>query len=382
MRLTLSGPDRPRPIRAGAFAALALLGAHGCGDGSATDDASEPSYPGNACDADTQIEFTQSTPLLETDGSLAGNGWARHAVMDYDRNRVADSKLDRRKEWDFYAVLTPDYFLGVTIADISWTTMGTVDVADFATGETYFALGMGVGGATLGATPYETSTFDVVERHLAFDFKDDARTLRIDFPEATGSVHIDDDADDESLAAAIPFSEPGSFFYENKIFARPATGSLQFGDLNFEFPKGESFAVLDWGRGVWPGEFEWGWAVAAGTVDGVPVGFNIGFGDGDDTHATGNALLVNGVLHKLCGVDWKWPEDNIMDPWTFSSPDGRLEMTLEPIFDQSNDIDIGSYYVAMEKVIGRVSGRMVLDDGSVVEIEDFIGFAEHAFQRW
>ena len=34
------------------------------------------------------------------------------------------------------------------------------------------------------------------------------------------------------------------------------------------------------------------------------------------------------------------------------------------------------------QVFGKFNGRMVLDDGSVIELKDFLGFAEKVKNRW
>jgi Domain of unknown function (DUF2804), C-terminal/Domain of unknown function (DUF2804), N-terminal len=184
------------------------------------------------------------------------------------------------------------------------------------------------------------------------------------------------------MAHATPFPEPGHFFYENKIFAMPVTGEFSIGEDDFIIDESDAFAVLDWGRGVWPEEFEWSWGVAAGYIDGRRIGFNVGLDDGDETQATSNVILVDGIIHKLCRVDWKYDEDNIMEPWKFSSGDGKFDMTLVPFIDQSTYLDAGIYYVKMNKVLGRVSGVMTLDNGEVIEVENIQMFAEHAFQKW
>ena len=69
-------------------------------------------------------------------------------------------------------------------------------------------------------------------------------------------------------------------------------------------------------------------------------------------------------------------------PWYFKSLDGRFDMVLEPFFDQSSNINLIIYSTDTIKVHGNVSGHVVLDDGTVVEIHNFLGFAEHAFQKW
>lgn len=47
---------------------------------------------------------------------------------------------------------------------------------------------------------------------------------------------------------------------------------------SYQFDPEDSFAVLDWGRGVWTYHNTWYWGSASYHVDGVPFGWNIGYG--------------------------------------------------------------------------------------------------------
>ncbi len=57
-------------------------------------------------------------------------------------------------------------------------------------------------------------------------------------------------------------------------------------------------------------------------------------------------------------------------------------MVLDPFFDQSGEVDLGKFYAELSKVYGRAAGRVVLDDGTVVEVDGILAFAEHAVLRW
>ncbi len=48
-------------------------------------------------------------------------------------------------------------------------------------------------------------------------------------------------------------------------------------------------------------------AKASGLVDGVPFGWNIGYGFGDTSAATENMLFYNGKAHKLHSVQFHIP---------------------------------------------------------------------------
>ena len=71
-----------------------------------------------------------------------------------------------------------------------------------------------------------------------------------------------------------------------------------------------------------------------------------------------------------------------MSPWTFTSDDGRFEMDFVPIIDRAAKTDIKIICSDQHQVFGRYSGKAVLDDGTVLEINNMIGFAEKVYNKW
>ena len=69
-------------------------------------------------------------------------------------------------------------------------------------------------------------------------------------------------------------------------------------------------------------------------------------------------------------------------PWTYTSDDGRFEMDFVPVIDRASCSDIKLICSDQHQVFGRFSGKAILDDGKVIEIKDFIGFAEKVFNKW
>ena len=139
-------------------------------------------------------------------------------------------------------------------------------------------------------------------------------------------------------------------------------------------------AVLDWGRGVWTYNNTWYWGSASGWVGNQRVGWNIGYGFGDLSTHTENIVFVDGVGHKLDAVtfhieDW-------LAPWRFTSNDGRFEMDFAPLVDRNADINLGFARSNQHQVFGHFSGRVLLDDGSTLEVPKLLGFAEKVLNRW
>ena len=152
------------------------------------------------------------------------------------------------------------------------------------------------------------------------------------------------------------------------------------------FSEDESFGVLDWGRGVWTYENTWYWGSASGTVGGVPFGFNIGCGFGDTSAASENMLFFNGKAHKLSRIKFNIPKkdgkDDFMSKWTFISDDMRFEMDFEPVLLRASKTDVKVICSDQNQVFGRFNGRVTLDDGTILQIKDFFGFAEKVHNKW
>ena len=186
------------------------------------------------------------------------------------------------------------------------------------------------------------------------------------------------------MVIATPFDKPGHFYYNQKINCLRARGEVTYDGHTYVFDPADSFAVLDWGRGVWTYKNTWYWGSASGAVDGVPFGWNLGYGFGNTSAASENMLFYNGKAHKLSQVKFNIPgnEKAFMEPWTFTSDDGRFEMDFRPVLDRASCTDVGLIKSDQHQVFGLFTGKAILDDGKVIEIKDFPGFAEKVSNKW
>lgn len=75
-------------------------------------------------------------------------------------------------------------------------------------------------------------------------------------------------------------------------------------------------------------------------------------------------------------------KNNYMDKWTFTSNDGKFEMSFSPIIDRIDNTDLGIIVSKQHQVFGLFSGKVVLSDNSIIEIKDKLGFAEEVYNKW
>ena len=344
-----------------------------------------------------QHEITSSHPLLDAKGNIAEPGFARSLLPIYRRADVKASSL-RLKEWDYYCVSNGKIALCLTIADNGYMGLDSVSLLNLEEGWEITTSPMQILTRGKKNLP-ETSKAGVSAAagkgyYLQFSVENGRRVLLAQMrkfgPEGSlyAKVTLTDEPA-ESMVIATPFRKDGHFYYNQKINCMRAEGFVTYGYHNttYEFQPEDSFAVLDWGRGVWTYDNTWYWGSASGLQDGVPFGFNIGYGFGDTSAASENMLFYNGKAHKLSDVRFHIPGDGTAEidylaPWKFTSDDGRFEMDFVPTLDRKSKTDFKVLMSDQHQVFGRFTGTAVLDDGTRLEIRDLAGFAEKVRNKW
>ena len=343
-----------------------------------------------------QHEILESRPLLDEKGSLTEPGWARHLLPVYRRDQIKAGKM-RIKEWDYYLITNGRFGLALTIADNSYMGLDSISFLNFEEGWEVTTSPMRI--LTRGKTGLpESSTegdTDITGKDYGIHFRhiDGKRVLLAQMkkfgPEGSLTAKIElTDEPDESMVIATPFEKDGHFYYNQKINCMRAGGTVTYGYDNrtYTFDSADSFAVLDWGRGVWTYKNTWYWGSASGEVGGVPFGWNIGYGFGNTAAASENVLFYDGKVHKLSQVTFNIPmkngKEDYMSPWTFTSDDGRFQMDFVPVLDRKSKTSAVVIESDQHQVFGRFTGKAVLDDGTKIKVKDFFGFAEKVKNKW
>ncbi|NCB42307.1 MAG: DUF2804 domain-containing protein [Clostridia bacterium] len=342
-----------------------------------------------------QHEITQRQPLLDESGKLKEAGYSKSFLLEYDRRDIKASSW-RIKEWDYYLVMNQRFGIALTVADQSYMGFDSISFFDFeqALVKTKSSLQLFPKGnknlpptSEIGDISSSGSNYSIefrnggTSRVLVFEMKNFSNGKAI-----SGEVILGCPLQD-SIVIATPFNEDTfAFYYNQKTNCMPASGSIKLGADEYTFDPADSTGVLDWGRGVWPKNNTWYWASASGLLDANSFGFNIGCGFGDTSAATENVIFYRGQAHKILNVLIEIPKkgkkDDFMQPWTFSSEDHRFEMIFQPTLERRANMNALIVSSRQNQVFGKYSGRVVLDDGTPIVIENFFGFAEKVVNKW
>ncbi|MBR6323117.1 MAG: DUF2804 domain-containing protein [Lachnospiraceae bacterium] len=336
-------------------------------------------------------EVTNVQDLLDEKGELREPGWSRSMVQRYRRRMIKAPNI-RIKEWDYYIVMGKDFGAAFTVSDDGYVGLQSVSLLELGekpwqhtqTELTAFPMGK----LKLPENSAEGVTrFENKRLKLRFDAGDGKRRIRCLFRDFHEGQTLKCDIElaqpeMDSMVIATPWDKKHAFYYNQKINCMRASGWLEYNGKRYEFHPETDFGTLDWGRGVWTYDNTWFWGSGNTDLNGKAFGFNIGYGFGNTKAASENVIFYDGKAHKLDDITFNIPEGDYLSPWTFSSSDGRFEMDFVPVLDRAACLDFKVIVSDQHQVFGRMSGKAVLDDGTVLEIKDVLCFAEKVHNRY
>lgn len=339
--------------------------------------------------------ITVPSRLLNSHGELIQKGYATSPILDYQRRDVA-RKL-RLKEWDYYLVYNKNDAIAVTVGKSNAFLLISVTFIDLLNRIEKTKSAVRIVPNHKLTLPESSDIGNIVYQdnsiHVAFFHRGNLREIYLNMKA------FDHDKDLEvfmrlfneprdSMVISTPFKEDRkAFYYNNKIIGMNASGTIHYNNRTISFTPEDSFGLLDWGRGVWPYRTTWYWGAASGMVNGDLFGFNLGYGFGDTSAATENMLFFNGEASKLDDITFHIPRDeygnfDYLSPWKVTSSDLRFEMNFEPILDRSVSLNAVILSTNQHQIFGKFSGYAILDDGTIIIVNDFLGFAERVVNKW
>jgi hypothetical protein len=269
------------------------------------------------------------------------------------------------------------------VATLDYATMSQVWVLDRRTGEeidrsAVTPLSRGVTlPDSLGDGP---ATADVPGLDVRIDEEDGGTRIRATTARVSIDVLAERPPGHEALGVVVPWSDR-RFQYTVKDVARPATGVVTVDAVAHELAPGESWAVLDHGRGRWPYSMRWHWGAASGLEHGRRLGLQLGGLWTRGTGSTENAVSIDGRLHKLGDeLDWRFDSGDWLAPWSISGP--RVDLRFQPFHDRFSRTALGVIHSETHQVFGHYSGTVTDDAGELVAVESLLGWAEYVMNRW
>lgn len=333
-------------------------------------------------------ELTENVKLCDSKGQLNPEaiGYARKPLIECNLK----GNFMRKKKWNYWCVFGDEIMFSATISHLDYATVCFVYFLNYETQRFYektivipFTRQMKLSEKVLDTCHFRHDDMAIQfahsqnETHLTVNIEDfDGEplhaNLEIRHPEAYDSLNV-----------VIPWNRQ-TFQFTGKHHSLPASGIVKIGSQRFEFEPEDSFAVLDYGRGVWPRKSSWNWAMASQRSHGRDIGLNFGGKWTDGTGMTENAFFVNGKMTKIHeDVLFHYSRENYKDPWlihTKFSDDVKISFT--PFYERIAKTDVKLVKSEVHQLFGYYNGYVRHADGKKVKILQLLGAIEEHYAKW
>ncbi|WP_043310784.1 DUF2804 domain-containing protein [Pseudomonas sp. ML96] len=323
-------------------------------------------------------------PLCDPRGRLAPEaiGWSSRPQV----HCALPGNIGRRKRWNRWCITTPDWMLALTIADLDYLGYGSAFFLDLHSGKTAshtqlrpFGL-----GSELPDTPLESHSFNHSRLQLRAEDRGNAIRLTVMAPDIGGqplqvALDIQRPQHLESVNLVCPMGKR-SFHASCRQLGLPVTGNLQLGRQQYLCSAGQSFAALDFARGVWPLNSHWTRAAFA-----APGGIAGNFGDvwTEYSGLSENALWFGGeLLHMEEQVLFEQNPLGPQEPWRLHSPSGQVELNFTPRQLHRACPKFGPFYADTRQWFGHFDGLLRGPQGEKVPVSGACGWLGATHARW
>ncbi|MDR0568817.1 MAG: DUF2804 domain-containing protein [Spirochaetaceae bacterium] len=334
-----------------------------------------------------QVEIKTPVSILDASGYPVNFGWSQSPLFHYDPNLIRSSRR-LVNESDRYIVFSSTHLFIFEILDggcLGYIGASVVSIKDKQRTTQLFMAPFPLGSFEMPASS-ETGSLKVQEKRGVLKFipmEKGVRIIKTDIPKLghqrrlRGELVLFEPPGAQSLVTNMPWrGEKEAFRYSRRSPWYIAEGVMQFGTSEVVFTRGNAWGIFDWNRGVRPrGDIRY-WAAACGLSGGKQVGFSVGYGSADSGMGTENAFFIEGKLHKLDQVTFQISPANWLIPWRFTSNDNRLEMTFTPYQEWTEYNRMFFHALKCRQVCGFFTGKVILDDESILEFQNINGFAE------
>ncbi len=330
----------------------------------------------------TEKEITEPVKLCNENGRLNPDaaGWSRKPLHTCNLK----GRWLRKKKWNYWCITSDKYVFSVTVANVDYLALGAAYFIDFETKEiTEWNAGFPAG---LGCRMKEEVEQNVEFSHpqMKVNFTHEKKLIRIHAAakKLKADFTVEKPAGHETLSVVVPWNS-NTFQFTSKQNTLPAPGAVQSGGKTYVFSRKNSFACLDFGRGIWPYRTRWNWASCSAKYGNAIIGLNLGGLWTDGTGFTENGVCVNGKLYKISeDVKFQYDTKNFMEPWKIFTPESdTVNLTFVPFFEKKNKLNLLVLSSEVHQMFGKFSGTVKTPDGDV-NFHDFIGWAEESISRW
>lgn len=201
-------------------------------------------------------EITEPVNLCDPRGRLnpAAIGWSRHPMHHCNLR----GHWPRKKRWNYWAVVSPTHLFSVTLSNVDYLGLPFIYLLDFnnlAFAEKTLLKPFG-SGCDLPPDVEADIAYNDPAMPIDIQYTPDGIRLKVACPDFEGQplkvdLLVHQPEGHETLNVVIPWSRK-RFQFTSKQNTLPTEGMVEWGDSLIQFDLENTFACLDFGRGIWP----------------------------------------------------------------------------------------------------------------------------------
>ncbi|MCJ2375276.1 DUF2804 domain-containing protein [Vibrio sp. ZSDZ34] len=290
------------------------------------------------------------------------------------------AKYFHYKQFQFVCIVTPDYLIGIAIADIRYLGSGfcyLYEIESNTLHEESWLRPMNLGYQT---TP--SSSFGQASIHhnaIQFLIHEGEWRVKINTNGVQCDVQLTADQESYPLAMCTPTGYRG-WTYTQKHNALGLAGELKVRGQTQDITR--CLASYDFSAGYMRRETSWRWASLNAVVEGVGVGLNLAQGV-NETGECENVLWIGNQRIHLGLVNFVFDRHKPYEQtWRVSTKDGRVDLQFKPINTRKEKMNVYFLKSNFRQFIGHFEGYVIDTSGHRVELNQVIGLVEDHYAKW
>ena len=316
------------------------------------------------------------------DGPVASLGLEQfYYANEMDRPASMVSRYFHYKQFQFVCLVTPNFIIGIAIADIRYVGSAfcyLYDVKENQLIETNWLKPLGL-GYSLTPSPMEgLATVSGRKGSVSFNLSLGVWSLSID----TANI---------KAVLSLPMAMCNPTGYSGWTYTQKHNGLTPQGKLTVNGepqPLNQALGSYDFSAGYMRRETSWRWACINAHSDKGVIGLNLAAGV-NETGCNENVFWVNGERHLLGPVHFDFARqrgdkvsDNVGELWRIYSDNGQIDLSFKSLNCRQEKLNLLLLKSNFRQYIGYYSGYIIDNSGVKHTLENVLGLTEDHFARW
>lgn len=321
-------------------------------------------------------------------------GQLNPAAIGYARKPMIESNLSgnflRKKKWNYWCIFGEEILFSVSVSHFDYAAHCSVYFLHYET-QRFFEKTVTVPVArklhmpdqVLGSLQFHHADLNIQLHHIQNETHITVSVPDFDNEILLADLHVLHSEKDDTLNVVVPWSRQ-LFQHTAKHHAMPVKGFVKIGDKRYDLQEDESFAVLDFGRGILPRETFRHWGMASQMAGNHRIGLNLGGKWTDGTGMTENAVFVDGKMTKISeDVIFNRDKSDYKKRWTIHTKfSDSVQLSFSPFFERESLLNVKFVKSEIHQLVGYFNGRIRLEDGSFLPIQQLLGTIEEHQAKW